>query len=81
MGALAGVLGVLERSWGHLGWNLGILEGSRNVLETFGDHLGVSWEALEGLLGGLGGFKGLFWKLFRRILVFLKQFMKIVKNL
>ena len=37
MGALGGILGVLERSWEHLGWNLGHLG---KVLEPLGSVLG-----------------------------------------
>ena len=74
-------MGVLERSWGHLGWNLGRLG---RVLEPLGDILGPSWSVLGGswrVLGGLGGFQKLSGKLFLRIFLFLKQFMEIAKNL
>ena len=44
MSALDGVLEVLEKSWGHLGWNLGHLG---NVLGTSGDVLGGFWGVLR----------------------------------
>ena len=51
MDALGGILSVLERSWGHLGWNLGHLG---RVLEPLGDVLGPSWDVLGGSCGVLG---------------------------
>ena len=81
MGALGGILGVLERSWGHLGWNL---EHLGRVLESLGHLLGPSW----GVLGVSWECFGRSWRLPATILeafledsVHLKQFMKIVKNL
>ena len=44
MGALGGVLDALERSWGHLEWNL----------EPLGDALGPYWVVLGGSWAVLG---------------------------
>ncbi len=62
LSALGVVLEVLERSWGHLGWNLGHL----------GDVLGPSW----GVLGVSWRVLGRPWRLPGAILeVFLKDFL------
>ena len=81
MTALGGFLGDLEKSWGHLGWNVGHLG---EVLEPLGDVLG----AYKVVLGGSWAVLGRSWRLSRTILeaflmifAFLKQLMKIAKNL
>ena len=44
-------MGVLERSWGHLGWNL---EHLGRVLGSLGDVLGPSWGVLGVSWEGFG---------------------------
>ena len=78
MSALGIILGFLERSWGHLGWNL-------EHLGNIWGHLGPSWN----VLGASWKVFGRPWELPRAILeaflidfvLRLKQFMKIAKNL
>ena len=81
MDALGSVLGVLERSWGHLGWSSGHLG---KVLGPLGNVLGPSW----GVLGNSWEVFGKSWRLPGTILEafwddfpLLKQFTKIAKNL
>ena len=64
--------------WKGLG---AILGGTWSLLETLWGHIGSSWEALGRFWEGLGCFQGPFWKHFSMIFAFLKQFMKLVKNL